>query len=192
MEIFKEIAGYPNYLISNYGRVRTKSRKVRYIHSVTKKEHYRLTNDRFLIQYENKRTGYKFIQPRVNGKPKNETIHRLVALTFIPNPNNYNIVNHKDGNKHNNKVENLEWCTDSYNHEHATKNGLKAKGSQIFSSKLNESSVLAIKKLIKQGWADSELSSLFNVSRSNISMIRLGYTWKHIALTGEELELTDK
>ena len=52
-----------------------------------------------------------------NGKYtyKNIAIHRLVAETFIPNPNNYNQVNHKDENKHNNSVDNLEWCTQSYN-----------------------------------------------------------------------------
>jgi hypothetical protein len=189
MEIFKEIIGYSDYLISNKGRVKTKSRKIRYTHSVTGKEHFRLSKERFLRVYKNDITGYKFIQPRKNKKPSNETIHRLVALTFINNPNNQYIVNHKDGNKHNNIVENLEWCTNKYNHKHATETGLKAKGSDISTSKLNEKSAHAIKYFLKKGFTHTELSKAFNVSRPTISLISEGVTWKHVKLTNKELEI---
>lgn len=61
-------------------------------------------------------TGYELVCLRSpNGKRKQYTVHRLVALTFLPNPENLPIINHKDENKLNNKVENLEWCTYSYN-----------------------------------------------------------------------------
>lgn len=189
MEVFKEMFGYPDYEISNYGRVKTKSRNVRYTHAVTGKEHFRMTEERFLKQYENNRTGYKFLQPRLNGKPKNETIHRLVAMTFIDNPEGLFCVNHKDGNKHNNCVDNLEWCSNEYNHKHATLTGLKAKGEKVGTSKLNMCCVIAIKKLISKGWSDKKISNLFEVSRSNITMIRNRKIWKHVALTGEELTL---
>lgn len=59
--------------------------------------------------------GYKFI--RVRGR--NYTVHRLVALAFIPNEADYPVVNHKDGDKANNRAENLEWCTRSHNTAHA-------------------------------------------------------------------------
>ncbi|BBK61872.1 hypothetical protein A9CBEGH2_08120 [Amedibacterium intestinale] len=72
-------------------------------------------------QYHN---GYKFVCLRKNGINKNVMIHRLVAETFIPNPNNYPCVNHIDGNKQNNCVENLEWCSYSDNLKHAVKIGL--------------------------------------------------------------------
>ena len=70
-------------------------------------------------------TGYELVCLRSpNGKRKQYTVHRLVALTFLPNPENLPIINHKDENKLNNKVENLEWCTYSYNNtygEHLNK-----------------------------------------------------------------------
>lgn len=187
MEKFKEVYGYPDYLISNKGRVKTKSRKVKYNHSVTKTVHYRVTTERFLKVYENGRTGYKFIQPRLNGNAKNKTIHRLVAETFIKKEDGKDYVNHKDGNKHNNCVKNLEWVTNKYNHEHATQNGLKAKGVEVNTSKLNDKCVIAIKKLIKLGWSDTDIANLFDISRPTINLIKNNKTWKHIALTNEEL-----
>lgn len=74
--------------------------------------------------------GYELLVAHINGKQKGYTIHRLVAEAFIPNPNNYPIVNHKDENPLNNKMENLEWCSFSYNNRYNNiniKNGLKKK-----------------------------------------------------------------
>lgn len=69
--------------------------------------------------------GYYTVSLSNNGKRKSYYIHRLVANNFINNPNNYKEINHKDGNKQNNRVDNLEWCDRSYNLTHAYKNGLK-------------------------------------------------------------------
>ena len=69
--------------------------------------------------------GYLFVFLSVNGKAKNRMIHRLVAETFIPNPNGLPEVNHIDGNKENNRVDNLEWCTRRDNLKHAVDNGLR-------------------------------------------------------------------
>ena len=65
-----------------------------------------------------------------NIKKTNVLIHRIVAEAFIPNPNNYPYVNHKDGNKSNNKVDNLEWCNNSMNQLHAFENGLQKGGCE--------------------------------------------------------------
>lgn len=186
-EIFKAINEFPDYEISNLGRVRTRSRMVRYTHAKTNNEHWRVTEKRFLKIYENKRTGYKFCQLYLNKKMYNRTIHRLVANEFVLNPLHLEYVNHKDGNKHNNAYENLEWCTNEYNHEHATVNGLKAKGESIKSSKLTSEMVHAIKYFLSRGISHSELAVAFKVSRPTISLIAEGKSWKHIILTGEEL-----
>lgn len=73
---------------------------------------------------KSKQNGYMYITLKDNGRVKNARVHRIVADAFIPNPNNYTDVNHIDGNKENNCVWNLEWCTKSQNSKHAVENGL--------------------------------------------------------------------
>lgn len=68
------------------------------------------------------RGGYKMVSLKKDGKLQNQLVHRLVAITFIENPNNYECVNHIDENKNNNSVENLEWCTRDYNNSYGTIN----------------------------------------------------------------------
>lgn len=104
MEIFKDIKGYPGYQISNMGRVWSKKRQ---IYLKTEK----ITNGYFQVCLY-----------AINGKSKRELVHRLVALAFIPNLNNYPCVNHKDENKENNNASNLEWCDRSYNINYGSRN----------------------------------------------------------------------
>ena len=66
--------------------------------------------------------GYEMVALYKEGKARNTKVHRLVAQAFIPNPNNYQQVNHKDENKTNNNVKYLEWCTNVYNHNYGTRN----------------------------------------------------------------------
>jgi hypothetical protein len=188
-EAFKTITDFPDYEVSNCGRVRTKSRMVRYTHARTGNEHWRVTEHRLLKIHFNDRTGYKFCQLYLNKKMYNRTIHKLVAQEFVLNPLRLEFINHKDGNKHNNISENLEWCTNEYNHEHATLTGLKARGESISTSKLTSNMVYAIKYFIIKGFSHSELSIAFRVSRPTISLIAEGKSWKHIALTGNELTI---
>lgn len=82
----------------------------------------------------------------------------------------------------------LGWCTNEYNHEHATITGLKAKGDKIGTSKLNDNCVHAIKYFLSKGITHQELSNAFNISRPTISLISKNKIWKHIALTNQELE----
>lgn len=93
-EIWKTI--YDNYEISNTGRLKSN-----------------FTNK--LLRFEVSKKGYFITKIIVDGKRKRIGVHRLVALAFIPNPNNYPQINHKDENPQNNNVENLEWCTAKYN-----------------------------------------------------------------------------
>lgn len=111
MEIWKSIEEYDNkYLISNKGRV-----KSLYDKNGKKREH---------ILKPRKKAIYLYVNLYKNSKCKTKKIHRLVAKTFIPNPKNLPCVNHIDGDKHNNKVENLEWCTYSENTNKAIETGL--------------------------------------------------------------------
>lgn len=104
-EIWKDIPGYEGkYEVSNLGRVRS----------------LKFNKTKILKQDTNKR-GYKRVNLYKNGKKKNYWVHRLVAIAFISNPNNYKEVNHKDENTSNNNVKNLEWCTREYNNNYGTR-----------------------------------------------------------------------
>lgn len=122
--------------------------------------------------------GYLGITLCKNGICKSYKIHRLVAETFISNDNNLPQVNHKDGNKLNNNVENLEWCTSSQNLKHAIKTGLK---QYTYVNKLTIDEVKTIKQLLKyEDTTHNNIAKVFNVSRSAISDINSGKTWKNI------------
>lgn len=113
-EIWKDIKGYEElYQVSNLGRVKSLSRFA-YNH---------FTKERIMTPIITKK-GYLQIRIRANCKAKGFKIHRLVAEAFIPNPNGLPQVNHIDGNKQNNCVDNLEWCTCKENMQHAVTHGL--------------------------------------------------------------------
>lgn len=181
-EIFKTIPSFPDYLVSNVGRVKTKQRQLRYTHAVTKNEHFRLSEERFLKMHYNNLTGYKFYQLYLNKKMHNKPIHQLVADAFLERTEGLDFINHIDGNKHNNIFENLEWCTRKYNHEHAVRTGLIPKGEKVATSKLNDNMVHAIKYFLREGYSHSELSKAFKITRGNISHISAGKIWRHITL----------
>lgn len=120
-EIWKWIYGYENmYQVSNFGRVRSVDRYVYCEVSPNKLQHI---YGKVLKQGTNHK-GYPIVYLSKDGKQKTITVHRLVALTFIENPLNLPQVNHIDGDKTNNQVNNLEWCDNSYNQIHAHKTGL--------------------------------------------------------------------
>lgn len=109
-EIFRDVVGYEGlYEVSNYGRVR---RKVDLFSKKSKsKEPLYIKPD---IDYI-RRVGYLRVDLSNNGKSKHFFVHRLVAEAFIPNPYNFPFINHKDEDKSNPRMDNLEWCTAKYN-----------------------------------------------------------------------------
>lgn len=121
-EIWKIIDCFPRYAISNYGNI-----KVLFFQNNVNKRLYSREKTLKLIK---KKDGYIKVNLHNNeytgrGNGCEYLVHRLVAEAFIPNPDNLPEVNHKDGNKTNNKVDNLEWCDRSYNISHAYKLGLR-------------------------------------------------------------------
>lgn len=104
----KRIKGYPNYSIDEIGNI------------------FNIKLNRHIIPNTSYK-GYVSVTLNNNGLKKYFKVHRLVAMTFIPNPENKPQVNHIDGNKSNNSVYNLEWVTNSENVKHAVKTGLRDK-----------------------------------------------------------------
>lgn len=121
-EIWKDIIGYEGlYQISNLGNVKSLKRNCYDIN--TKK--IVCINKEINLKQNKDNKGYLTVKLQKNKTKKTVRIHRLVAEAFIPNLENKSQVNHKDGNKQNNCVDNLEWCDNDYNNEHAKINGLK-------------------------------------------------------------------
>ena len=158
MEIWKTIKDYEQYKVSNLGNVK-----------------------RNKILKQNTRVGYFAVNLCKNGKMKTLQVHRLVAQAFIPNPNNLPQVNHKDGNKKNNKVENLEWCSAKYNVRHAIKTGLK--NFKSISKRVNQ---LKNGIVINTFNSINEIERLYGFGSSNICKSlkgkikqAYGYEWEY-------------
>lgn len=119
-EVWKDIEGFPGYQVSNIGRVRSFWNNA---HVITK-EHHILTGAK-------DKDGYIRVHLHKNLKNENGIVHRLVAKAFIPNPNDKPQVNHINGIKDDNRVENLEWCTTNENRQHAYDTGLQKPPGEI-------------------------------------------------------------
>jgi hypothetical protein len=127
--------------------------------------------------------GYPGVTLCNNGKEKKALVHRLVAEAFLENPDELPQVNHKDGNKENNHLENLEWVSSKQNIAHSIEMGLKvtAVGERASKAKLTESDVIKIRELLKN--SDLSLRAIarnYNVHHKTIANIRDNKNWTHI------------
>lgn len=180
---WKDIVGYENeYQINQFGEIRT-------LNDSPKLKKYDVLKPQI-----SKRNGYVYQMLYKNGKEKLLRVHRLVAMAFLPNPNNLPQVNHKDGNKQNNSVDNLEWCEQSDNMKHAYKNGLQIPSENqrkaiINTNKLKQKKVCQIKdgKIINTFSGISEASRQTKISISCISRCcnlkrksTNGYEWRFL------------
>lgn len=156
--IWKNINGYDGYLISQFGEVKSPKGKIR-------KDKQSFGNASKLIP------GYRVI--RIKLSDTNISIHRLVAIAFIPNPNNLPQVNHIDGNKSNNYYKNLEWSTHSQNCIHAVQTRLKK-------VTFDPSQVIAIRDAFSKGYQTKIIANYFKVMPGTISNITRNFSWKHL------------
>lgn len=177
-EIFKPCFGYEGFIeVSNLGRVKSLSRIVK-----TKGGSTRTTMPRIMKQpYSPK--GYRTVNIMIGGIQKHHRVHRLVMQTFVPNPEDKPEVNHINGIKDDNRLENLEWVTSKENSLHAIRTGLQKTncGEKVGNSKLTNENVLEILELngkVSQG----EIAKRFNVCQQTVSAVVRNITWNHLKI----------
>ena len=168
MELWKDIANADNYEVSNYGHIRNKTTQ-------------------YILKPRQCKTGYYQVSIRLNGtdKFKNQYIHRLVAESWLPNPDGKPSVNHKDGDKSNNCVDNLEWMTYTEQQAHRT----DVLGKKNIGSPKRVGQYTKEGKLINIYDSVEEAAKALGKTRVNIDsaihhkknqQTAYGYIWKHI------------
>ena len=194
MEEWKDIKGFEGlYKVSNYGNIMSVERYVNTCH----KDVMRLIPNRLLVPHKTK-TGYLKVWLYRNGKKKKYSVHRLVAMAFIDNPENKPCVNHIDNNRENNNVNNLEWCTYKENSQWA-----EIQGRREFTKEWREK-ISATRKTKPVIGIDDEGNEIFFAKVRDVikegfdpkAIIRCckglqhkskGYTWKYV-LEGSKSE----
>ena len=159
VEVWKSLPGVPGAEVSTFGRVRTLDR----VTPSVRRTYF--TKGRVLKQYNDK-YGYLNVSIKVDGKWTIKKVHRLVARTFLPNPNGLPMVNHKDCNTKNNNVENLEWCDGSYNQQYRQKYGASQR-QPVFAVNLKTFEVYRFQSQYEAGQA-------LGISQGNINEVIKG------------------
>lgn len=159
-EVWKDVEGFPGYRVSSEGRVMGKRGTV-------------------LRPKDNR--GYKAVVLSGPSSKKYTSVHRLVAMTFLdcPEPRDGHEVNHINGVKDDNRVENLEWCTHRENMKHAVETGLVAEQRRAdnANARLNETQVRIIRRCFDLGLPNTYIGPVFGVTYSTIWLIRKGRLW---------------
>ena len=175
-EVWKSIKNYEGlYEVSNKGKIRS----LDHIRKNGKNQY--LQKGKILKSGLNKKTNYLMISLSKNGKCKTKYIHKIVAETFIDNLNQYKYINHKDENKLNNKVDNLEWCSAKYNCNYGDRN---KKIANKLSKKINQYDLNG--NYIRTWNSSREIEKTIKIDQSNICLCCNdkrktvgGYKWKY-------------
>ena len=183
-EIWKDIKGYEGlYQVSNCGRVKALTKFNNYYNSIYNELKTRIRKER-IITFRKTNNNYLQVQLWKNSKRKNCLVHRLVAQSFIPNPENKPQVNHIDGNKQNNNVENLEWATRNENMKHAFKTGLNKPNQYKKVIQYNLDGTLikvwdCITDFLRANNYNLKSSAISNCCNGK-TKIAYGYKWKYL------------
>lgn len=166
-EIWKKIPGYEGmYSMSNLGNIRSDR--------VTTKSYIGK-----ILKTTMCTGGYRYLHLHKLGVKKKFTVHELILLCFLgPRPKGYQ-VNHKDGVKTNNSIENLEYVTPIENSRHASRLGLLTRGENCKQAKLNPKKVKEI-RILWPGISQRKIANKFGVSQHTIRKIVIGKSWRHV------------
>ena len=120
------------------------------------------------------KNGYYYVNLRCDGKTKLAYVHRIIAETYVDNPENKEQVNHINGDKKDNRIGNLEWVTPKENTQHSIYHGMTPIGEQAHKSKLTLKEVISIRSSNR---SDTELAKKYGVSRAQVYRIKKGLNW---------------
>ena len=182
----KDIPGYENrYAVTDDGRVWSYEKKSQ----VGQNGGIRIDGNRWLKLHKAKAKSGKIYHRVVlidkNGKRKQWLVHRLVGISYIPNPDNLPFINHINGITTDNRIDNLEWCDAKSNSIHAYNNGWiktpNQSGAANSQARLTVDDVRRIRNMAADGMGDTEISRLTGVNRSAVKDITKYKTWKDTA-----------
>lgn len=176
-EKWTAVSGYEGlYEVSNQGRVRSLGRWTTYQRKDRKRPSKRFFPGG-LMNFETDEHGYFRVTLCKNGRARHWFVHRLVASAFIPNPTGRPYINHKDTDKNNNDVSNLEWATAKENTLHAVANGVH---SFMQKNKITPADVPVILNRIAAGENRKQIAADYGTQESHIFKIKNGHTWKRV------------
>lgn len=157
-KIYKPIKGFEEYVATECGEI------------------MKVSTGKVISQFLVGIPPYYSVNFTINKKSRQQRVHRMVALAWLENddPINKIQVNHKDGNKFNNHVSNLEWVTPAQNQQHAVLTGLKGKSESLYNSLLLDEQVHQICKLFMEGWTTKDVAEKFEIPRNVALTIRSG------------------